>query len=171
MTDAASPFAQVMEDPHVGNGRSTPRVLPADSDLDCGREEGRRDDHGTVAWRIFPASSTPVEPNTGGFVRSVIIWRQIGQLTTRFPGLLEHADEQCGKQCDIGQKGQETKRQPKRDNDNDNDTLREVPHQSNEGLALQARVSGPWPLKKESVLPGKLAHWQGVQVQIVMDRV
>ena len=29
------------------------------------------------------------------------------------------------------------------DNDNDNDTLREVPHQSNEGLALQARVSGP----------------------------
>ena len=30
--------------------------------------------------------------------------------------------------------------------DNDNDTLREVPHQSNEGLALQARVSGPWPL-------------------------
>ena len=29
------------------------------------------------------------------------------------------------------------------ENDNDNDTLREVPHQSNEGLALQARVSGP----------------------------
>ena len=29
------------------------------------------------------------------------------------------------------------------DNDNDNDTLREVPHPSNEGLALQARVSGP----------------------------
>ena len=57
------------------------------------------------------------------------------------------------------------------DNDNDNDTLREVPHQSNEGLALQARVSGPWPLKKESVLLGKLAHWQGVQVQTVMDRV
>ena len=28
------------------------------------------------------------------------------------------------------------------DNDNDNDTLREVPHPSNEGLALQARVSG-----------------------------
>ena len=26
------------------------------------------------------------------------------------------------------------------DNDNDNDTLREVPHPSNEGLALQARV-------------------------------
>ena len=25
-------------------------------------------------------------------------------------------------------------------NDNDNDTLREVPHPSNEGLALQARV-------------------------------
>ena len=57
------------------------------------------------------------------------------------------------------------------DNDNDNDTLREVPHQSNEGLALQARVSGPWPLKKESVLLVKLAHWQGVQVQTVMDRV
>ena len=29
-----------------------------------------------------------------------------------------------------------------RDNDNDNDTLREVPHPSNEGLALQARVYG-----------------------------
>ena len=57
------------------------------------------------------------------------------------------------------------------DNDNSNDTLREVPHQSNEGLALQARVSGPWPLKKESVLLRKLAHWQGVQVQTVMDRV
>ena len=28
----------------------------------------------------------------------------------------------------------------KRDNDNDNDTVREVPHPSNEGLALQARV-------------------------------
>ena len=28
------------------------------------------------------------------------------------------------------------------DNDNDNDTLREVPHPSNEGLALQARVLG-----------------------------
>ena len=28
------------------------------------------------------------------------------------------------------------------DNDNDSDTLREVPHPSNEGLALQARVSG-----------------------------
>ena len=38
-------------------------------------------------------------------------------------------------------------------------------------LALQARVSGPWPLKKESVLLRKLAHWQGVQVQTVMDRV
>ena len=35
-----------------------------------------------------------------------------------------------------------------RDNDNDNDTHREVPHPSNEGLALQARVSGPWPHKK-----------------------
>ena len=31
----------------------------------------------------------------------------------------------------------------KTSNDNDNDTLREVPHPSNEGLALQARVSGP----------------------------
>ena len=51
------------------------------------------------------------------------------------------------------------------------DTLREVPHQSNEGLALQARVSGPWPLKKESVLLGKLAPWQGVQIQTVVDRV
>ena len=38
------------------------------------------------------------------------------------------------------------------DSDNDNDTLRGVPHPSNEGLALQARVSGPWPHKKESVL-------------------
>ena len=42
-------------------------------------------------------------------------------------------------------------------NDNDNDTLREVPHRSNEGLALQARVSGPWPHKKESVSQVKLA--------------
>ena len=50
------------------------------------------------------------------------------------------------------------------DNDNDNDTLREVPHQTNEGLALQARVSGPWPHKKESVLLVELARWQGVQV-------
>mmetsp|Transcript_46222 Transcript_46222/g.122525 ORF Transcript_46222/g.122525 Transcript_46222/m.122525 type:complete len:89 (-) Transcript_46222:149-415(-) len=72
VTDAASPFAQVMEDPHVGSGRSTPRVLPADSDLDCGREEGRRDDHGTVAWpicnglRIFPASSTLLSPTRAG---------------------------------------------------------------------------------------------------------
>ena len=57
------------------------------------------------------------------------------------------------------------------DNDNDNDTLREVPHRSNEGLALQARVSGPWPHKKESVLQVKLAPWQGVQVQTVVDRV
>ena len=43
----------------------------------------------------------------------------------------------------------------------DNDTLRDVPHRSNEGLALQARVSGPWPHKKESVLQVKLALWQG----------
>ena len=56
-------------------------------------------------------------------------------------------------------------------NDNDNDTLREVPHRSNEGLALQARVSGPWPHKKESVLQVKFAPWQGVQVQTVVDRV
>ena len=33
-------------------------------------------------------------------------------------------------------------------NDNDNDTLREVPHQSNESLALQARVSDHGPSKK-----------------------
>ena len=52
-------------------------------------------------------------------------------------------------------------------NDNDNDTLREVPHPSNEGLALQARVSGPWSHKKESVLLVELAHWQGAQVQTV----
>ena len=51
------------------------------------------------------------------------------------------------------------------DNDNDNDTLEEVPHSSNEGLALQARVSGPWPHKKESVLLVELARWQGVQTQ------
>ena len=42
-------------------------------------------------------------------------------------------------------------------NDNDNDTLREVPHWSDEGLALQARASGPWPHEKESVLQVKLA--------------
>ena len=40
---------------------------------------------------------------------------------------------------------------------NDNDTLREVPHWSDEGLALQARASGPWPHEKESVLQVKLA--------------
>ena len=44
-------------------------------------------------------------------------------------------------------------------------------NQSNEGRALQARVSGPWPLKKESVSLGKLAPWQGVQIQTVVDRV
>ena len=49
--------------------------------------------------------------------------------------------------------------------DNDNDTLREVPHPSNEDLALQARVSGPWPHKRESVLLVELARWQGVQTQ------
>ena len=37
----------------------------------------------------------------------------------------------------------------------DNDTLREVPHRSNEGLALQARVSGPWPPKKRICLTGE----------------
>ena len=46
--------------------------------------------------------------------------------------------------CDSGHTV--TFRKDDNDNDNDNDTLREVPHQSNEGLALQARVSGPWPL-------------------------
>ena len=55
--------------------------------------------------------------------------------------------------------------------DNDNDTLREVPHPSNEGLALQARVSGPWPHKKESVLLVYLARWQGVQVQTVRGQI
>ena len=44
---------------------------------------------------------------------------------------------------------------PRTSNDNDNDTLKEVPHPSNEGLALQARVSGPWPHKKESVFTGR----------------
>ena len=38
---------------------------------------------------------------------------------------------------------------------------------SNEGLALQARVSGPWSHKKESVLLVELARWQGVQTQTV----
>ena len=38
-----------------------------------------------------------------------------------------------------------------RHNDNDNDTLREVPHPSNEGLALQAKVGAMTP-QKESVL-------------------
>ena len=36
------------------------------------------------------------------------------------------------------------------------DTLIEVPHWSDEGLALQARASGPWPHEKESVLQVKL---------------
>ena len=51
------------------------------------------------------------------------------------------------------------------DNDNDNDTLREVPHQSNEGLALQARVSGHDPSKKNlfywgSLLIGKVCKYK-----------
>ena len=51
------------------------------------------------------------------------------------------------------------------DNDNDNDILREVPHPSNEGLALQARVSGPWPHKKNlfcwcSLLGGKVCRYK-----------
>ena len=57
------------------------------------------------------------------------------------------------------------------DNDNDNDTLREVPHRSNEGLALQARVSGPWPHKKESVLQVKLALLARCKYKPVVDRV
>ena len=56
---------------------------------------------------------------------------------------------------------------PKERHDNDNDTLKEVPHPSNEGPALQARVSGPWSHKKESVLLVELARWQGVQTQTV----
>ena len=56
---------------------------------------------------------------------------------------------------------------PARTGDNDNDTLREVPHPSNEGLALQARVSAPLSHKKESVLLVELARWQGAQVQTV----
>ena len=43
----------------------------------------------------------------------------------------------------VGEAGQDEKYKKDFDNDNDNDTLREVPHPSNEGLALQARVSGP----------------------------
>ena len=54
-------------------------------------------------------------------------------------------------------------------NDNDNDTLRKVPHQSNEGLALQARVQGSYTHEKESVVLLKLAQWQVVHVQTVMD--
>ena len=50
--------------------------------------------------------------------------------------------------------------------DNDNDTLREVPHPSNEGQALQARVSGPWPHKR-NLSCWYIAHWQGAQVQTV----
>ena len=53
---------------------------------------------------------------------------------------------------DTGFGGQHFHNDNDNDNDNDNETLREVPHPSNEGLALQARVSGPWPHKKESVL-------------------
>ena len=38
------------------------------------------------------------------------------------------------------------------DNDNDNDILREVPHPSNEGLALQGKSVGAMASQKESVL-------------------
>ena len=54
---------------------------------------------------------------------------------------------------------------------NDNDTLKEVPHLSDEGPALQARVSRPWPHKKESVLLVELARWQGVQTQTVNGQI
>ena len=57
------------------------------------------------------------------------------------------------------------------DNDNDNDTLREVPHLSDEGLALQARASGPWPHEKKICLTGKTCSVGKVQNQSVMDRV
>ena len=70
-----------------------------------------------------------------------------------FREILEHGEEKSSSQDGC--------------NDNDNDTLREVPHPSKEGLALQARVSGPWSHKKESVLLVELARWQGVQTQTV----
>ena len=57
------------------------------------------------------------------------------------------------------------------DNDNDNDTLREVPHWSDEGLALQAKVSGPWPHKKRICLTGEACSIGKVQEQTVVDRV
>ena len=53
---------------------------------------------------------------------------------------------------------------PGADNDNDNDTLREVPHLSNEGLAFITP-------RKESVVLLKLALWQGWHVQTVKDSV
>ena len=56
-------------------------------------------------------------------------------------------------------------------NDNDNDTLREVPHWSDEGLALQARASGPWPHEKRICLTGEACSVGKVQEQTVMDRV
>ena len=57
------------------------------------------------------------------------------------------------------------------DNDNDNDTLREVPHWSDEGLALQARASGPWPHEKRICLTGEACSIGKVQEQTVVDRV
>ena len=64
----------------------------------------------------------------------------------------------------------EVDNRPSNDNDNDNDTLREVPHPSNEGLTGKS-VGVRTPRKKESVVLMKLAHWQGVQVQTVKNRV
>ena len=56
--------------------------------------------------------------------------------------------------------------------DNDNDTLREVPHWSDEGLALQARASGAMaPHEKRICLTGEACSIGKVQEQTVVDRV
>ena len=57
------------------------------------------------------------------------------------------------------------------DNDNDHDTLREVPHLSDEGLALQARASGAMAPRKRICLTGEACSVGKVQEQTVMDRV
>ena len=124
----------------------------------------------------LPLSSFPLCHSTSTMasqdvVSSVTLTEQqiaeAGQLEPPFEHLLRDAKVDNGARSQIVKHSWDTTTQQKVSNDNDNDTLREVPHPSSEGLALQARVSGPWLHKKESVLLVELARWQGAQVQTV----
>ena len=58
-----------------------------------------------------------------------------------------------------------------RDNDNDNDTLREVPHLSMRAWPYRQERRGHGPTKKESVLQVKLALLARCRNHSVTDRV